>query len=342
MNASVVTTAITETDQLVEDWKKPVSPDVIKKLSTLQTWKSVLGVLTEWVIIGAVITASWHLWSVHIAAGIAGYIAAVVLIGSRQHALAIIMHESAHYRISNNRFWNELIGQMGAAWWLTIDVRFYRQLHFSHHRSPNTDDDPDWELRETGDWSFPKTRTGIFFLFLGDALGLRLLDQLQFFGRYTYQPKHPIGGWDFGKIAFYLAFFTGMSFLFGATFWKIYLMYWSVPMVTWLKVVLRFRTIAEHYALEYDHIYRDTRTTYPSWWEKILFAPKNINYHLEHHLYPSVPFYNLPRLHQELLENEDFRNNAHLTKTYMGVISECLNCESVTREEVAAKSTNTP
>lgn len=169
MNASVVTADITETDQLVEDWKKPVSPDVIKELSTLQTWKSIVGVLTEWVIIGSVITASWYLWSVHIAAGIAGYFAAIVLIGSRQHALAIIMHEGAHYRISNNRFWNELIGQLGAAWPLTIDMRYYRELHFSHHRAPNTDDDPDWELRETGDWSFPKTRAGIFFLFLGCA-----------------------------------------------------------------------------------------------------------------------------------------------------------------------------
>jgi fatty acid desaturase len=28
----------------------------------------------------------------------------------------------------------------------------------------------------------------------------------------------------------------------------------------------------------------------------------NENYHLEHHLYPAVPWYNLPRLHQELKE----------------------------------------
>jgi hypothetical protein len=55
-----------------------------------------------------------------------------------------------------------------------------------------------------------------------------------------------------------------------------------------------------------------------------------------------VPYYNLPQLHQKLIENEEFRNNAHLTKTYMGVVRECLNCESVTREQVAAKATHTP
>lgn len=339
MNAPAVISEISDNDQLSEDWKKPVSPEIVKQLSTLKTWRSVLGVLAEWVIIGSAIAISWNLWSVHIAAGIVGYIAAVMLIGSRQHALAIMMHEGAHYRISSNRFLNELIGQMGAAWLLLIDMRYYRQLHFSHHRAPNTDDDPDWELRETGDWSFPKSRLGLFLLFLGDTLGLRFLDQVEFFGRYTYQPKYPRGGWDFGKIAFYLVFFPVMTYLYGDTFWQIFMLYWIVPLLTWLKAVLRFRTISEHYALEYDHIYRDTRTTYPSWWEKILFAPKNINYHLDHHLYPSVPFYNLPRLHQHLLENSDFRDNAHLTKTYMGVINECLNCASLTRDEVTAKST---
>jgi fatty acid desaturase len=30
------------------------------------------------------------------------------------------------------------------------------------------------------------------------------------------------------------------------------------------------------------------------------FAPKQVNYHLEHHLYPSIPFYYLPRVHAVL------------------------------------------
>jgi len=342
MQETTVSPPVSNNDQLSSDWEKPVAPEVIKELSTLNTLRSLLGVLTEWVIITATVIVSWQLWSVHWSAGIIGYLCAVVLIGSRMHALAIMMHEGAHYRISRNRFLNELIGQLGAAWPLLIDMRYYRLLHFAHHRSPNTENDPDWEMRETGDWSFPKTRLGLFFLFLKDALGLRFLDQVQFFGRYTYQTDYQRGGWDYAKIAFYLIFFGGMSYLFGGKFWQIYLMYGIVPMLTWMKAVLRFRTIAEHYAIEYDHIYRDTRTTYPRLWEKILFAPKNINYHLDHHLYPSVPFYNLPKLHEQLLKNEEFRQNAHLTPSYMGVLNECLNCESLTREEAMAGKHSTP
>jgi fatty acid desaturase len=105
-----------------------------------------------------------------------------------------------------------------------------------------------------------------------------------------------------------------------------FLMYWIVPLMTWLKVALRLRTIGEHYGIEYDHMLRQTRTTYPSLIERLLIAPKNIGYHLDHHLYPSVPFYNLPELHRELQQHEAFRTQAHLTRTYAKVIDECSQC----------------
>jgi hypothetical protein len=64
--------------------------------------------------------------------------------------------------------------------------------------------------------------------------------------------------------------------------------------LTWLKMILRIRSIAEHYSVKNDHVLNRTRTTLPSLFEKMFIAPKNINYHLEHHLYPSVPFFRLP------------------------------------------------
>ncbi|MBM2841879.1 MAG: fatty acid desaturase, partial [Bacteroidetes bacterium] len=37
----------------------------------------------------------------------------------------------------------------------------------------------------------------------------------------------------------------------------------------------------------------------------VSFLMCNINYHLEHHLYPGVPWYNLPKLHRLL--QQDYR-----------------------------------
>jgi fatty acid desaturase len=53
-------------------------------------------------------------------------------------------------------------------------------------------------------------------------------------------------------------------------------------------------------------------------------APKNVNYHLEHHFYPSVPFYRLPQLHRTLMSKSEFKESVHITKSYLGVLRECI------------------
>ena len=42
-----------------------------------------------------------------------------------------------------------------------------------------------------------------------------------------------------------------------------------------------------------------------------------MGYHLEHHLFPGVPFYNLPKLHLMLMEEEVYQAKAHVTEGYM-------------------------
>ena len=60
-------------------------------------------------------------------------------------------------------------------------------------------------------------------------------------------------------------------------------------------------------------------------WERCFFAPHNINHHIEHHLFPGVPFYNLPKLSAALMRDETYRANAHITRGYStGVLRECL------------------
>ena len=41
-------------------------------------------------------------------------------------------------------------------------------------------------------------------------------------------------------------------------------------------------------------------TTIPSWWERLVFAPNYVNYHLEHHFQANVPCYHLPAFHRFL------------------------------------------
>ena len=83
-----------------------------------------------------------------------------------------------------------------------------------------------------------------------------------------------------------------------------------------LPLIMRIRSIAEHFALQHDHPLRQTRTVRAGWLERLLIAPHHIGLHIDHHLAASVPFYQLPRLHSLLQECPDYRTNAHLNNGY--------------------------
>lgn len=109
--------------------------------------------------------------------------------------------------------------------------------------------------------------------------------------------------------------------------WLELLLYWFVPFNTALLLFLYWRLIAEHGAIpDSDSAFGKTRHIDPHWWERPFFAPNGVNYHLDHHLYPSVPFYNLKKLHQLLLDDAGYRHHAHTTKGYLsGLWRECVN-----------------
>jgi len=81
---------------------------------------------------------------------------------------------------------------------------------------------------------------------------------------------------------------------------------WVGAFVSTHMLSTRLRQIGEHAAVPNgqsldprDH----TRTILTKWWERLLIAPHQIGYHLEHHLLPSVPIYRLPTLHKMLVDN---------------------------------------
>ena len=61
--------------------------------------------------------------------------------------------------------------------------------------------------------------------------------------------------------------------------------------------------ITQHAGLNDDVLdYRlNTRTFYTNYFIRFLYS--NMNYHLEHHMFPSVPYYNLPLLHEKIKDD---------------------------------------
>jgi fatty acid desaturase len=85
--------------------------------------------------------------------------------------------------------------------------------------------------------------------------------------------------------------------------WWAYPLLWLVPLLTWMMVITRIRNIAEHAVVpDSNDPLCNTRTTEASLLERAFIAPYFVNYHLEHHLLFYVPCYNLPMLHDILMQ----------------------------------------
>ena len=293
-----------------------LSKEELTKLSTVKPLLACMHVAAEWALIAATIYLCQRFWSPLL------YIFAVAFIGSRQHALLVLMHDGVHYRLLRNRWLNDWMSEVVLAWPHLVTARQYRKNHFAHHKYLNSAQDPDLK-RRAGDpvWVFPQTVQNLSKTLFRDATGLNAPAMLKLAVSVAAADVVP-PGFLVLRYGFYAAALGVIAYA-GAL--EGFALYWIVPMFTWLVMIMRIRSIAEHHAIEIGEpqtAYPRTRTTQATLIERIFLAPKNVNFHIEHHFFPSVPFYRLPELHAILMTKPGYREGAHVTRTYWGVLEE--------------------
>lgn len=290
----------------------------VKALSVLAPWKTGAAIALDWAVIVAVIAFSeWMgtLWAL---------ILAWVVIGGRQHALGVLIHDFAHYRFISNKNLSEWVGDALLAWPLLTFVDGYRRNHLAHHRYMNTEKDPDWRIKlGTRHFTFPQTWQYAIMNLLGYLVGISSYrDMKSLIARLSDDEGRP-KNYQLKRFAFYFAVAVVLTL---TDAWYGFALYWMVPFFTFFLMFLYIRSVAEHFgSMDYATELGSARTVYPYLWERAFFAPHNVNYHLDHHLYPSVPFYNLPKLHAALMADPEFAAGAHITRGYTtGLVRECL------------------
>src|SRR3954470_119298 len=231
------------------------------------------------------------------------YIVAVIVIGSRQLGLAILMHDGAHGCLSRSEKRNLFVSQWFCAYPIFAETLAYRRYHLSHHARTQQDDDPDLVLSAP----FPITQASYRRKFWRDITGQTGYEQrkAQFLNAlgdpaWPWRQRLALFAERLGpQIAANAVLFVILA---AAGVWWAYPLLWLVPLLTWQMVITRIRNIAEHAVIpDGDDPLRNTRTTKANWIERALIAPYFVNYHLEHHLLFYVPCYNLPKLHAILM-----------------------------------------
>lgn len=251
-------------------------------------WRGAALLLHAWAVVAAA-AALYTLWPSPLTLGVA-----VLVIGSRQLGLMVLMHEAGHWLLFPQLRLNTWTGTWLCAAPLGQDLRAYRRRHHLHHRHTQTAEDPDLALVAC----LPVSRVRLALAFLGDLAGVTAVRRLA-----AWRPGPDGLGPAWRRIRAPLlangALFAGLTALGGST---LYLLLWVLPWATWVQAITRLRDIAEHGAVSgRGDPLRDTRTVGAGFLARAFLAPYRVNHHLEHHLLVFVPCWKLPAAQALLL-----------------------------------------
>ena len=246
-------------------------------------------------------------------------IAAVVLLGGRQLALGIVVHETGHRTLFQSQALNDFCGKWLSGYWVFSDKESYMKGHLKHHQNAGTAQDPDLPNYS----AYPVSRESLRRKIKRDLTGQIGWRRMKSIGHSirrirTIQPR--LRQTLIRSLMVNLAMLITMT-LFGHPW--LYLL-WVIAFMTSHMLVTRVRQIAEHAAVPDNtslDIRRNTRTIHISRLERLLIAPHRVNYHIEHHLMPSVPIYHLHLLH-DLLLRKGYYEGIEFSRGYYNLLKQ--------------------
>ncbi|MDI1302691.1 MAG: fatty acid desaturase family protein [bacterium] len=245
------------------------------------------------------------------------FMAGFTVLGGRHLALAILMHEASHGTLFKTKWLNDTFADWVCAKPIWNDVQKYKVHHFAHHTRTGQEGDTDLSLVA----GLPCSRASLWRKFARDLSGYTGLKFL--FGRLLMDagvikwtvsndiqrlPQEGRHGYDYARdlfanswrtglvhlLLFSLALAAGHAWLYGA---------FVLSYITPFPLILRIRSMAEHACTEPSaDMFLNTRTTRAGLLARMTVAPHRVNYHIEHHVMASVPFWKLKRMHRMLRE----------------------------------------
>ena len=154
-------TASVQGEEFRDDVRKRLPREVLATLTRLDPLRSTLAVTQTFALIAtvaALAVAFWSWWAALIA---------IVLMAPLAHALFILAHDAAHYRLYETRWLNDLVGQLCGTL-AGLSMCTYRVIHRLHHNHLYGPEDPDIALHG----GYPRGRMYLARKLAKDLVGL--------------------------------------------------------------------------------------------------------------------------------------------------------------------------
>ena len=300
-------------------------PEEVRELSQLRAGPPLRDTAVAWLQILAAWTAVaiWPQWWV--------VAIAIPIIGAANYALHILGHDALHRRYWPDGRRNDVLadlllyGPVGAVTHVT------GRNHLLHHLHLATAADPDRHKYA----SERKTTKRELLLYLAGLSNLLPVIRSVFLRRasdVTGELQAPefaasrAGGYTRRDRAIVLAWqLVLVAGLWWAIGWWAYPLLWLVPVYVFRYCADEARQFLEHAHLESDELADTHRLiTYTSSpLERVFFSPLHMNLHTAHHLWPSIPYYNLPAA-DRLIRERNRSDELIWRESYVGTLREYL------------------
>jgi fatty acid desaturase len=288
---------------------KPLSPAVLRELSTRSNLPGVLRAGSHYGMIAVLGTLIWLISSTY------GFAWALPLIAIQGYFVAFLfmaVHETAHKSAFKSRTINLAVGHL-SAFLIALPYEYYCLFHWDHHRyTQDPEKDPELIVgpRPASDTQLAIAYSGLVQVAIRIALMLGHAVTGKVSAPWIPENKRHI---IVREARLYLAAYALLLAISLALHTAILLWIWVVPLLLG-QLILRPYLYAEHTGCERTRsAFDNTRTTATG--RVMKWFAWNMPYHVEHHAYPSVPFHALPALNEIVDERIVFRGRSYRAVT---------------------------
>lgn len=292
--------------QPVDDWYRPDIPR--KELKELMARGDGKG-LIDFGIWGVCLAISGY--AAYASVGTYWAVPAFFLYGTIYSSCDARWHECAHGTPFRTRWLNETFYVLSSLMNMK-EGTYTRWSHTRHHTETiMVGLDPEIQVMRPANL----TRVLLDFLWIPDAIQMLRVMILHAFGRPSKEAKDFVPQSEWRKMfwwsRFYLLAYGGM-------------IAWSVYLKSWLPVLFfplarlyggwlhQIFSLTQHAGLAENVRDHRLNTRTVELHPVLRFLYFSMNYHIEHHMFPMVPFHALPKLHRRI--------EPHLPRTYAGLI----------------------
>ncbi len=263
----------------------------IRQLHQIQLWHHTLYFIYPLIAVLGVMVAlnayrhglGWNLTFVQYSVG-------TLAVALAMNAMFLLIHESVHGVLSPIgwvNYWASVVMGIGGF----VSFSAYRVLHLRHHEHLGDENDPDDYHNYTDN---PRL---IWVLHYNRLLWATLL-YLIFVPRLAW--RYGDKGDRINIATEYLLLALSYTVVFSLFPWKTVVMVWVIPFLL-TNFMINLRGLTQHGITDATDPFIASRSVEAN--AVVRFLLLNENFHLEHHLFPGIPSYNLPKLHQ-LIRNK--------------------------------------